>query len=690
MSNSSQEDQKWRYMFRPIIGRLRMDSAIESYLEQCIKSTLSMNLEEVPATLASIIDRSFASIASHNLNDFTEYGDYKMLDLIIRRVYADVVYGRKTKPYIVVLYGPPGTGKTTWVRNAVAKYLVRENKLIGIYIEATPGDFSSKFAGIPIIILRSLLNIVSVSNIPSVLLFDEADGIFLKPQSVQGGVDIEQHKLFSEFKSALSILLSRNYPLVIVFTTNYKDIIVKGDPALADRVNAWIEVLPPPTEVRIAMARNILPPIFKNLWENYPSIIQANALRAIKSGAEPPMINEIWVSSPWSLIKLPWIVPVMPYEADYLIGYLIAWGWNPLDKDLEDALTLDFSRAVALWDKNNPLFKVYARGIVSEIELLRRFDEEKNKIEKSFLRTFHVARGGLDEFEKILSISYKQFWSDVLTNYDKIMEEIDPNTLEWKKMQLVCSLMVHGIPPSLLHHSISKCTPHTQFINIVNRVLTTIGIVTNPIRHLFLPFMISYTEDPMMRFIEFRRKIEVYNKFLYRELREGKLLEPIRIMLLEKDFEKAWNEAKKSFNSLDNDIKPYIGTALTAVNMLHKAIHTTNSEEKGIILLNIYRDVDIIRNMIIKIAEELGIKRWLPIVLDTKSFASGGISVYSPDRWRVFDPTFFNTHIADETYEANDYSIAPIIEEMGHYVPNMIDIVAMEEKDQENQKSIAT
>ncbi|MEM1694721.1 MAG: AAA family ATPase, partial [Ignisphaera sp.] len=146
MSNSPQEDQKWRYIFRSVIGRLRMDSAIESYLEQCIKSTASMYLEEVPVTLASIIDRSFASIASHNLNDFTEYGDYKMLDLIIRRVYTDVIYGRKTKPYIVVLYGPPGTGKTTWVRNAVAKYLVHEDKLNGIYIEATPGDFSSKFA----------------------------------------------------------------------------------------------------------------------------------------------------------------------------------------------------------------------------------------------------------------------------------------------------------------------------------------------------------------------------------------------------------------------------------------------------------------------------------------------------------------------------------------------------------------
>ncbi|MEM1842757.1 MAG: AAA family ATPase, partial [Ignisphaera sp.] len=681
--------QKWRYIFRSVIGRLRMDSAIESYLEQCIKSTASMYLEEVPVTLASIIDRSFASIASHNLNDFTEYGDYKMLDLIIRRVYTDVIYGRKTKPYIVVLYGPPGTGKTTWVRNAVAKYLVHEDKLNGIYIEATPGDFSSKFAGVPIAILRSLLNIVSVSNIPSVLLFDEADGIFLKPQSVQGGVDIEQHKLFSEFKSALSILLSRNYPLVIVFTTNYKDAIVKGDPALADRVNAWIEVLPPPTEVRIAMVRNILPSIFKNLWENYPAIIQANALRAIKSGAEPPMINEIWVRNPWSLIKLPWIVPVLPYEADFLIGYLIAWGWSPLEKDLADALTLDFSRAVALWDKNNPLLKIYARGIVSEIEMLRKFDEEKNKIEKSFLRTFHAARGGLDEFEKLLSISYKQFWSDVLINYDKIIEEIDPNTLERKKKQLVCSLMVHGVPPSLLHHSISKCTPHTQFINIVNRVLSTIGIVTNPIRHLFLSFMISYTEDPIMRFIEFRRKIEMYNKILYRELREGKLLEPIRIMLLEKDFEKAWSEAKKSFNNLDNDIKPYIGTTLTVLNMLHNAIHTTNSEEKGIILLKIYRD-DKIKNTIIKIAEELDIKKWLHIVLDPDSFATGGISVYSPDSWCVFDPTFFNTHIADETYEANDYSIAPIIGEMGHYVLNMIDIVAMEEEEQENQKSITS
>jgi len=38
--------------------------------------------------------------------------------------------------------------------------------------------------------------------------------------------------------------------------------------------------------------------------------------------------------------------------------------------------------------------------------------------------------------------------------------------------------------------------------------------------------------------------------------------------------------ARKSLDSLDNDVKPYIGTALIALKMLRNAIHITNLEEK--------------------------------------------------------------------------------------------------------------
>ncbi|MEM1694816.1 MAG: ATP-binding protein, partial [Ignisphaera sp.] len=514
----SVQTQQYRCTFSSGIGKIYMSKWVRNHLEQAVITAASMYPDEVPATLDNVIDRSFANIAYHNPEEFIEYGDYRILDLIVKQVSIDAMYGRKTRPHIVVLYGPPGTGKTTWVRNAVAKHMIREDTLTGIYLEVTPGDFSSKFAGVPIAFLKSLVNTVSVTNFASVLLFDEADGILLKPRDASGGIEIEQHKLVSELKSALSILLSMHYPLVVVFTTNYKDTIVKADAALADRVTAWIEVLPPPNWARIAMAKNLLPSAIKCLWEGAPGFIYATVFRAVRRGAEPPTLNPLWVENPWFPFKIPWIVPVLPYEADFLIGYLIAWGWSPLEKDLADALTLDFSRAVALWDKNNPLLKVYGRGIASEIEMMRRYDEEKNKIEKSFLRSFHAAKRGIDEFEKILSVSYKQFWSGIiLENRELIMGEKITETLEWRKDQLVCSLMVHGIPPSLIHHSISKSLPFKEFIDIVNQVLSTIGIVTNPIRHLFLPFIVSYTEDPLMRFIEFRRKIGVYNKLIYRE-----------------------------------------------------------------------------------------------------------------------------------------------------------------------------
>ena len=683
----SAQGQQRQYLFRSEIGTVYMDRRVKSHLEQAVGTAASMYPEEVPATLANVIDRSFANIVYHNPEEFVEYGDYRILDLIVKQADIDAIYRRKTRPHIVVLYGPPGTGKTTWVRNAVAKYLIWKGMLTGIYLEVTPGDFSSKFAGVPVAFLKSLVNTVSVTDFASVLLFDEADGILLKPRDASGGIEIEQHKLVSELKSALSILLSMHYPLVVVFTTNYKDTIVKADPALADRVTAWVEVLPPPNWAKIAMAKNLLPSALRCLWEGAPGFLYATVFRAVRRGAEPPTLNPLWAGNPWLPFKIPWVVPVLPYEADFLIGYLIAWGWNPLDKDLADALTIDFSRAVALWDKGNPLLKVYGRGIASEIEMMRRYDEEKNKIEKSFLRSFHAAKRGADEFEKILTISYKQFWSDAMLEYRELtMGEEAARSLEWKKDQIVCSLMVHGVPPSLIHHSISKSLPFKQFIDMVNQVLSTIGIVTNPIRHLFLPFMVSYTEDPLMRFAEFRRKIGVYNKLVYRELKEGRLLEPIRIMLLEKDLEKAWSEARKSFDGLDEDVKPYVGTALTAVKILHRAIHTADLEEKGIVLLKTYKDGDEVMNTVIKIADELGIKRWLHIVLDTKSFAPGGITVHKADDWYIFDPTFFNAHIADETGGTTIYTIAPIVERLGHYIVDIVRDLTKEEE-LESQKN---
>ncbi|MEM4570570.1 MAG: AAA family ATPase, partial [Desulfurococcaceae archaeon] len=123
-----------------------MDGRVRSRLEQAVGTAASMYPEEVPATLANVIDRSFANIVYHNPEEFVEYGDYRILDLIVKQADIDAIYRRKTRPHVVVLYGPPGTGKTTWVRNAVAKYLIWRGMLTGIYLEVTPGDFSSKFA----------------------------------------------------------------------------------------------------------------------------------------------------------------------------------------------------------------------------------------------------------------------------------------------------------------------------------------------------------------------------------------------------------------------------------------------------------------------------------------------------------------------------------------------------------------
>ncbi|MEM4584769.1 MAG: AAA family ATPase, partial [Ignisphaera sp.] len=159
-----------------------MSKWVRNHLEQAVITAASMYPDEVSATLDNVIDRSFANIAYHNPEEFIEYGDYRILDLIVKQVSIDAMYGRKTRPHIVVLYGPPGTGKTTWVRNAVAKHMIREDTLTGIYLEVTPGDFSSKFAGVPIAFLKSLVNTVSVTDFASVLLFDEADGILLKPR----------------------------------------------------------------------------------------------------------------------------------------------------------------------------------------------------------------------------------------------------------------------------------------------------------------------------------------------------------------------------------------------------------------------------------------------------------------------------------------------------------------------------
>ncbi|MEM1542245.1 MAG: hypothetical protein QXV82_06420 [Ignisphaera sp.] len=51
---------------------------------------------------------------------------------------------------------------------------------------------------------------------------------------------------------------------------------------------------------------------------------------------------------------------------------------------------------------------------------------------------------------------------------------------------------------------------------------------------------------------------------------------------------------------------------------------------------------------------------------------------------------FFNTHIAEETSGIDIYTMAPIIEDMGHYPATLVNIVAKEEEELESRKNTAS
>jgi len=669
-----------------LVEDVPVDASVFKYLANWLDRVQTRYEDEVVKKAVGIVTKSLRELNIHRLEDFVSYGDYRIFDGLtaqLKQEFNDPYF--EPRPYLVTLYGPPGTGKTTWVRNVAKKYLVEDGLVKGIYLEVTSGDLQCKWAGVPINTAKSIMECIRTRDHMSILLMDEADSILLRPEKVSGGVTLEQMQLVSEMKSQLTFITSQNVPTLIALTTNYKDIIARAEPALADRVVAWIEVPPPPQEVKEKIVGRVLARVFRNMWFRGNPLGQVTILRTLMWGGIAPLIRNT------DNLRFRWRLPILPFDADYLIGYLTAWGWNPLDEKTLPALELDINRAVYLWRYElpygeNPLLKVYARGLITEIELARYFIEEQHGMPKSFLRAYSTLKRGIEDVERLFTQVYVE-------GYDIVLEALEASENgEWGKVKrllnklrelglqvegdarealktalnryardLKATLFTHPVPPIVMHQLLAKYMFSRDFMQIVNDIHSVIAPITGGIRYVFIPMMAVPTDSLFDATAILRWKLYYYNKLVKQELLKGRILEPLRIMYTVENTEEAWREAVKSLNQLEGDIRRGIALALLPLKLLHPAIHAKTTEEKAGHLYKTFRDRDRVEKMLWNTAKELDIQEDICIILDR--FLVPGLYVW-PDRAYVTELTIFQPRIFDY-YKNNIYHPASHINDLG-------------------------
>jgi len=630
----------------------------------------------------SILSKSLAELAAHKEEDFIPYGDYRFFEAKVaqlKREFKSKYF--EPRPHLVALYGPPGTGKTTWVRHVAKKFLFENGVLRGIYLEASPGDFQSKWAGVPINTAKAFMECIKVRHTMSIALLDEADGLLVKPERADCGVTVEQMQLVSELKSQLSFVASQSYPTMIVLTTNYKDSIVRAEPALADRVTAWVYVGPPPPDVRVSMIAKLVARLFRDVWLTLDPLGQVTILRVLMMGGVAPTIVK------WGGFDFSWRLPVLPFEADYLVAYLSAWGWSPLAPDVLDAYGVDLVQALQLWRDDNPVARVYAKGLTTLVELARVAALDFHGMERSFLRLLNLFKRGFEDLKRLYADVYiegyedavyaylasgRKDWPEVRQYIETLKElgmqvpEDDPEkAASWARWEygedLRETLFTHPVPPVLMHQVAAKYFEVPGFHQIVNDVHSMIYFITAGLRYAFLPLVYTATTDMYTMAAEFRRKVEIYSRFIKRELLEGELLKPLRIMYEESDAEKAWAEAVKALSEVeDEEIRSGVALALTPLKLLHPAIHAKDTEEKAQHLYEAFKDRDVAKEALWSIAKELNIHLDIYPVFDI--FPVPGMYVW-PDKVVVKEASMLHPYIFDY-YKRNAYHPANTLEDL--------------------------
>jgi hypothetical protein len=392
------------------------------------------------------------------------WGDYEKLKHISER--ALVSYS----PKMVVLYGPPGTGKTTWARSLPLHWVTYNKKGEActdcVYVEVTPGDLASKWAGNPIRVMRYLFRLVEDISIQYadgrvILVFDEADAIFTRPSSVAGDYSLEFSQLLSEVKSRLGTILSKKVNLFIVLTTNFKDAIVRADPAIADRVSEYVYVGEPPFDVRFEVVRD--------------------------------RIDEVVGGK-----RLDMQIRSFSYDVDFLIGLLSAYGYNVVDVGV-----LSDSRMVL--------------SLVSLmlVELSRVYDLKYHGVEKSFMRSvnnfgFSEAESFFDAGDRVKEFVGGLRGGSVRDEFLRLLYFSGGHRDIFYYDPLVFALMVSSLPKEVVIE-----------INDLS-VFTTFGIRMALAPAVFLTAPINFDR--------FHSMLDKYNKVVVRELSEGKILEPLRYL----------------------------------------------------------------------------------------------------------------------------------------------------------------
>jgi len=666
-----------------LVRGVPVSKPVFSHLARWLDDVQARYEVEVITRLTQAVSRSLAELWAHRVEEFVEYGQYRMFEAVaarLRREYLSRYY--PPRPHIVALYGPPGTGKSTWVRHVAKKYLVEGGALTGFYLEVVPGDLQSKWAGVPINVLRSVLEAVRTRDVMSVVLLDEADGILRRPAGVSSGYELEWNQLVAEAKSQLSLITSQSYPTMIVLTTNYKDAIAESDPALADRVTAWVYVAPPPQEVRERVVARLLSGAFRRMWLVLDPLGQVSLLRALALGGVAPVAGRG--------TSLSWRLPAVPYEADYLVAYLSAWGWNPLDPAVLPAYDLDLAGAVQLWREDSPLVRVYARGLLTLVELARVASAERARVERSFFRALAVAKGGVGDLERLYADVYvegleraaeaRRYASEgYLTLAESYLRSLEAlgmkvegdgvesragrvaSTYAW---DLVQCLLTHPVPPVLLHQAVAAkfASEVGGLSQVVNDIHSMIFFIVAGLRYAFLPVLYVSSADAYTATAELRGKVEVYSRLIKRELLEGELLKPLRAMYAEGDPGRAWEEATRALKGVgEEEVRTGIALALVPLKLLHPAIHAKDTEEKATHLYQAFRDREVVLQALWDAAGELGIREDVYAVFE--NFPVPAIYVWSDEAY-VKEASFIHPYIFDD-YKRNPYHPAYALDHLG-------------------------
>ena len=655
-----------------------LDRALFRYVSGWLDWVESRYPSDVVGNAVSILLRSLRELAAHRVEDFVPFGDYGVLDSLarqLRREWLDREF--EPRPCMVVLYGPPGTGKTTWARQVAKSYLVEGGVLRGLYLELSVGDIASKWVGVPINTVRSVIEAVRTRDFMSVLLIDEADAILLRPREVTGGAALEQVQLVAELKSQLSFVTTQHYPTLILLTTNYRDAIVRADPALADRVVAWIEVPPPPLEARERIVGRALHRTATTLLSRGPPVGQLTKLRAVLLGGERfDRLRPVWTR---------WYAPALPYDADYLVGLLSAWGWSPLDPGLRLSYTL--LDALRVWDPNNPLYRVYARVVTTLVELFRLFSEERHGVPRSFLRAFGALRRGLEDAARLYVHIYAEGMNALAELYYRgraeAVEELEELGLDlerlgagrdpgrvWDALQkryaeaLCCSLFLHPLNPTLLLHSMARYAASREFVQLVNDLMSLQAPITWGIRFALAPPALGvplYAHAAWEVAVALRARLDRYNELVVRELREGELLAPLRAVYSDPEPERAWRRALELVGRLPEELRPLVKLCLVPLRELHPAIHSRSPEEKARKLYEMAADRRALMERLWRTVEELDVVEEVAAL-----YAVDIDGIYERGKGRSIQASSLITYTAlEELYTKSVYNPAAHIEDMG-------------------------